>query len=208
MKNSNLTYFTLLILCTILLSYLSRKFLFTDSLMLDYFQGKIAKEKIVVFFENMNKYEYLNYIFLPLINLIKLTIVASFIYLGLFFMNLSIDFSKVFGVAIIAEFIFLIPLIAKLLWFVFIQPDYSLPDLQHFHPFSAINFFDYNTLEKYWIYPLSKINIFEFLYWFALAYGTSKVIKKDLTEGMKVVLSSYVPASIVWMVFILFISIQ
>jgi hypothetical protein len=208
MKNKNLRNFIILILCAIFISYLSSKFLFTDALILDYLQFKIAKDKIAEFVSNMTKWGWLNYLFIPLIYAIKLSIIAGVIYLGLFFMNLSIDFSKVFGVAIIAEFIFLIPLIAKLLWFVFIQTEYSLLDLQHFHPFSAINFFNYNTIEKYWIYPLSKINIFEFLYWFALAYGTSKVIKKDLTEGMKVVLSSYVPASIVWMVFILFISIQ
>ncbi len=208
MKNKNLRNFIILIFCTFLISYLSNKFLFTDALMLDYLQDKIAKDRIEEFLSNMNKWGWLNYLFIPLIFIIKLSIVAGFIYLGLFFMDMKGTFNKIFGVVIIAEFIFLIPLIAKLFWFVFIQTDYSLTDLQRFYPLSAINFFDYNTLEKYFIYPLSKVNLFEFLYWFALAFGISKIIKKDLAEGMKVVLSSYVPASIVWMVFVLFMSIQ
>jgi hypothetical protein len=58
------------------------------------------------------------------------------------------------------------------------------------------------------IYPLQTVNAFELLYWFALAYGISKVTKSDLQGGMKVVLSSYVPALLLWIVFVTFLSLN
>jgi hypothetical protein len=130
------------------------------------------------------------------------------LYTALYLSNVKILFSELFRMVILAEFVFLLQALIKLLWFIFIQTDYTIKDLQYFYPLSAINLFEYNQIEPYWLYPLKLINVFELTYWVILAYGLSKIIKQDISESMKIILSSYVPALLVWTVFKVFMSIQ
>ena len=130
------------------------------------------------------------------------------LYTALYLSNVKILFSELFRMVILAEFVFLLQALIKLLWFIFIQTDYTIKDLQYFYALSAINLFEYNQIEPYWLYPLKLINVFELTYWVILAYGLSKIIKQDISESMKIILSSYVPALLVWTVFKVFMSIQ
>jgi ABC-type transport system involved in cytochrome bd biosynthesis fused ATPase/permease subunit len=74
-------------------------------------------------------------------------------------------------------------------------------------PLSLLNIFDYTTLNKILIYPFQLLNVFEIIYWIALAYGISKLINNNFDKAFKIVLSSYIPALIVWVVFVMFLTI-
>jgi hypothetical protein len=115
---------------------------------------------------------------------------------------------EMLSVIINAEIVFVFSGVIKFLYFLLIHQNYNLLDLQFFFPLSVINYFNYQDIESFLIYPLQTVNVFELLYWFALAYGISKVTKSDLQGGMKVVLSSYVPALLLWIVFVTFLSLN
>jgi hypothetical protein len=46
------------------------------------------------------------------------------------------------GFVIIAEFVFLLVPIFKIIWFYFFQTNYTLEDIQYFYPLSALNIVD------------------------------------------------------------------
>ena len=110
--------------------------------------------------------------------------------------------------AIQAEFVMLIPGLVKLIWFLFVQTDYTLNDLQLFYPLSLLNLFEPGTLEQYLLYPLQVLNLFEVAYWFALAYGVARVINASLERGFGLVMASYGSGLALWVVLVMFLTVS
>lgn len=77
-----------------------------------------------------------------------------------------------------------------------------------FYPLSALNLFDYEQVEPWLLYPLQVLNVFELLYWFALAYGITRVLPEyDLGRAMGLVLSSYGVGLLVWVATVMFLTL-
>jgi len=207
-KYSNIISFLLISSVYCLISYLSKRFLFSDELYFNNFSNQLSYDKITEIIENKNKISYFSYIFIPILLLIKFTLIAFVFSIYGFLSYNKYGTKQIFRIVIKAEIFILISQIIKFLWFLIIAKDFNLTDIQFFYPLSALSLFDYKNVELFLIYPLQTINLFEFLYWFALAYGISKIIKTNLQGGMKVVLSSYVPALLLWIVFITFLTVN
>src|ERR1700743_2323692 len=89
-------------------------------------------------YENLQKWIYLSsaiYLF------IKLFLTALILYTALCLSEHIVPFNKIFNVVIIAEFIFFIPAIIKLLWFHYRYPTGTLSDWHNVYIFSALSLF-------------------------------------------------------------------
>ncbi len=197
-------------LCCIygLLNFVADKHIYTDEYYYNLLGEKLNFERIEKIINNKKENIWFGYILIPIIYIIKFTLIAGILSIGLFFILNRFEFKKAFYLAIIAEYIFLIPALLKLLWFLVIQTDYQEVDLQSFYPLSSLNFFDYQSLDKWLLYPLKLLNLFEVTYWFVLAYGIAKIIKQDLASGMKVVLASYGAGLVLWVALVMFLTVN
>ena len=62
---------------------------------------------------------------------------------GALFFDLKLKFGQAFKVAILADVVFIVPMLIKIFWFMVIQQDYTLQDLQIFiFAFISKTFFD------------------------------------------------------------------
>jgi hypothetical protein len=177
-------------------------------LLFNFYSEVLSYERIEYLIEQGKKWEWLGYAIIPIIYLIKFSFVALCLSLGLFLLNTAHSFKQLFELAVKAELVFIMAGLFKILWFLFIKTNYTLLDLQYFSPLSLQNIISIQKSDTWLIYPLQIINLFELLYWFVLAYGISKLIKTNLQDGMKIVLSSYVPALFLWVVFVTFLAIN
>jgi len=202
-----LFYFVFIVFLSFVGYYIQNIFITTDIVFEEYGQ-QMAYERIVEILDSRKKHEWIFYSFTAIIRIIKILIVSLIIYTILLAFYSKVAFKKILETVILAELIPLIAIFIKFIWFSFIQTDYSLKELELFYPLSAITLFDYNNLEIYYIQGLQLINIFELFYWFVLAYGISRLVNTTLKDGMKVVLSSYVPALFLWVVFVTFLTIN
>lgn len=191
----------------ITLAFLIKHLLINKTLYYQSFSDQLSIDQINRMLDMQSKYEYWAYLLLFIFNLIKYSIIALIIQTGIFLWGFKISYSQLFRVVIVAEFIFLFPLIIKLVWFYFVETNYTLEELQQFYPLSILNVFYVKQISQLWFYPLQLLNVFELLYWFILALGISKVIKKDFDKSLRIVLSSYLPALFIWVIFILFITL-
>ncbi len=116
--------------------------------------------------------------------------------IGVVLGNYKISFKKLFHIVMVSEAIFLLPAMIKIVWFMFIRTDYGLADLQFFYPLSLLSIFEGGTVAQWWLYPLQLFNIFEVVYWFALAYGLHVVLKKSVNDMLGFVLSTYAKATV------------
>lgn len=201
-------YFVLLCLLSILITYAAKSLLITDDLYFRFFGDQLPYERVTEIISLNKKWEWASYAIIPFYYLAKIFLVATCIHIGSLLFGIDISFKGIFQTALLAEGIFLIPGIFRLGWFLFIQRDYTLSDIQFFYPLSVLNFFDPGSLEVWWIYPLQLLNVFEGLYLFALAYGLYLITTKSYVKMLTLISTSYGAGLMIWVVSIMFLTVS
>ena len=199
----------------LLLSYFSVIVLPINDLLYQSYSEKLTTVQIEKVFAFQEKWRWISYALVPLLLLLKISLIASVLYIGTFFYSkVKVTFKQLFDAVIKAEFVFLLVSILKIIWFYFFQTNYTLEDLQYFYPLSALNIVGYQGLESWFIYPLQVLNLFELAYWSLLAYFIGKLAftekdkGKPMDLGFKIVASSYGSALLLWVVVVMFFTLN
>ena len=132
---------------------------------------------------------------------LKFTVIGFVIWVGCFLFGYRVTFSQCWGVAIVSEFIFLLPEVLKIGWFLFAETDPDLNDIRAFYPLSVMNFFDYTEIDKRYHYPLKALNLFEIVYWVLLAWGIQFFTRKGWKSACIIVACSYIFIFFLWLLF-------
>lgn len=138
---------------------------------------------------------------IPLVYLWKFTVISFVIWVGCFIYGYRVTYKQCWGVVLVCEFIFLVPEVLKILWFLFVDTDPNIHDIRAFYPLSLMHFFDYYSIDRKWAYPLRALNLFEIVYWFALAAGIHFYARKDKRVVWFIVSSSYILIFFLWLGF-------
>jgi hypothetical protein len=202
---NNLILF-LLILITVLTAYFFKITVYTNQIIYQDIKETISITEFEKIIGIQKKISLLSYLFLASVSFLKYLLISSILFIGLQFYETKVNFSLILRIVCLSEFILIIPAIIKILWFMYFKTEFSLSDIQLFYPLSILNLLDGN-ISNIWIYPLQLLNVFELTYWVALAYGISKLINNNFDKALKIVLSSYLPALVVWVVFVMFLTV-
>lgn len=186
--------FVLLCLLTLFLLYIKKSFIENETAAFEFLQDR--PEGMV-----LRIISTLQFISIPIVYLWKFTIIALVIWMGCFMYGYRVTYWQCWGVVIGAEFIFIIPELLKILYFLVIETDPSYWDIGSFYPFSLMHFFDYYSIDKQWAYPLRALNLFEIIYWFALVSGIHHYARKEKKIVWFIVVSSYILIFFLWLVF-------
>lgn len=143
----------------------------------------------------------LQYFSIPLVYLWKLTVLGFVIWMGCFLFGYRVTFSQCWGIVMVAEFVFMIPELIKIFWFLVIQTNPNFYDIQAFYPFSIMSLVDYRELPTRYAYPLKALNLFEPLYWYIVAIGIQHYAKRGMKPAWTIVLAFYLPVFILWLLF-------
>lgn len=187
-------YFLFLCIITFLLLYIKKEFIESEIAAFEVLQ---EKGEMGVF----NVISTLQYIGIPIVYLVKFTITAFVIWVGCFMFGYKLTYTQLWGIAVVAESIFIVPEFLKIGYFFFFVGDPDYFDLRAFYPFSLLQLSDYSSLPEKWIYPLKSLNIFEIMYWFILVYAIRYRSNKKLKISYYIVYSSYVLFFLLWLVF-------
>jgi hypothetical protein len=186
--------FILLCLSTLLLLYVKITFIEYETAAFEFLQDRPEGTILRII-------STLKYISIPFIYLWKFTVIAFVIWVGCFMFGYRVTYAQCWGVVIGAEFIFLVPEVLKILWFLFIHKDPAYNDIGSFYPLSLIHFVDYYSLDKRWAYPLRALNLFEIAYWFLLVEGIHYFARKDKKYVWIIVSCSYILIFFLWLIF-------
>jgi hypothetical protein len=183
-----------------------KHFLLTEAFYYQTFSEQLSTTQINKLLMLQKEYRYLAFAFLILSKLIKYITVASVLYIGCYFFNCKIKFNSIFKTVIFSESVFLFATFFKIVWFLYINPDFTYQEYNYFAPLSVLALLDAKNISTMWLYCFQTINIFDFSYLIMLAYGLSKFLN-NLDTALKIVLSSYLPALFLWIVFVMFIMV-
>jgi hypothetical protein len=177
----------------------------TDLVFFEFYSDKFSESRVYELLDFRKEWLWVTYPIKLMIQLIALNIPAMLIYLGLYLAKYEIRYKKVFGVVLISEFVFFIPLLIKIIWFSY--HPVSMEAVRLFSPLSLFSLFNAESLQEWLFYPLKVLNIFEVIYWILLAFLLAKYLKSSLDSMLKIVLGYYVSFLFCWVVFVMFISL-
>jgi hypothetical protein len=186
--------FLLLCLITLFLLYIKIAFIENETAAFEFLQDR--PEGGVLRLINTIKY-----FSIPLIYAWKFLVIAFVIWVGCFMFGYRVTYGQCWGVAIAAEFIFIIPEIIKITWFMTVQTDPTYHDIRAFYPLSLMHFVDYQSLDPRWAYPLRALNLFEVAYWFLLVAGIHHYARKSKRYVWIIVACSYILIFFLWLLF-------
>jgi hypothetical protein len=201
-------YFILLCLSSILLTYAGKTLLISEDLYFQFFGDQLSYERITQIISIQKKWEWTSYVFVPFYYVVKIFLVSVCIYTGVIIIAIDISFKKICQMVLLAEAVFLVPGIFKLFWFIFVQTNYTLSDVQMFYPLSVLNFFDPDSLDAWLIYPLQLINIFEVIYLFILAYGFYLATQSNYGMMLRLVVCTYGTGLFIWTIGVMFLTVS
>ena len=204
----NISLFSILVAITIFTGLISKELLNIQELIVNTLAEQLTKNQIEKALDSQEKWQFLGYILIPFLLIIKTSIIAAILDVGCFFFSKEIKYKKLFNIVIKAEFIFLLVIVFKTAWFYYFQTDYNLEDLQYFYPLSALNIIGYEGLQPWFIYPFQVLNLFELAYWFILAYLIGKELNENTDKGFSIVASSYGVSLLIWVVAVMFFTLN
>lgn len=186
--------FVLLCLATLLLLFIKISFIENETAAFEFLQDRPEGTILQVI-------NALKYFSIPFVYLWKFTVIAFVIWVGCFMYGYRVTYTQCWGVVIGAEYIFLIPEILKIIWFMTVQTDPTYHDIRAFYPLSLMHFADYYSIDKRWAYPLRSLNVFEIGYWFLLVSGIHHYARKEKKIVWLIVACSYILIFFLWLVF-------
>ncbi len=191
--NKRLT-FILLCLITFLLLYVKKTFIENETAAFEFLQDRPEGGILQLI-------SALQFLTIPLIYLWKFTVIAFVIWVGCFMFGYRVTYSQCWGITVVSEFIFIVPELLKIGWFMFVETDPNLLDIRAFYPFSLMNFADYSEVDPQYVYPLKALNLFEIFYWVLLVTGVHFFSRKERKQAWIIVLCSYVIIFLMWILF-------
>lgn len=118
--------------------------------------GEMHIERII---RLQQSWQWIVYLIEPILILLKIAIISLVLDLGCFFFNKDIKYKKLFNIVVKAEFVFILVIVFKTIWFYFFKTDYTLEDVQYFYPLSSLNIVGYEGIKSWLIYSFSGIKL-------------------------------------------------
>lgn len=209
MKFNNWLHYLLLAGVFMFFTYAFSSYLQNDNVIRDSLSGQYSGEIINKYLESRKKWAWLGYAFVPVLILLRTTLIAFLMQMAVFFMNPETEeepkFSQFWSVTLFAEWAMLLLIAFKFIWFAFVQTEYNLEDLQAFNPLSLANIVDLSKMDAWLAYPLYLVSFWELLYWIFLVAGIRELFKTSFWKSFQIVLCSYGVGLVIWIIFVMYL---
>ena len=134
---SGLKLFLVIVVVNGLLAFSNNYLFINDDLFYQTYGEQLAISRIDKMLDLRDRWEWLGYAFLPLLLLFRVFLTSSCLCIGIYFADLKLSFSKLFKIALLTDFIYVLSGFVKLVILIFFKPISTLYDLQ-FTPFSPL----------------------------------------------------------------------
>lgn len=206
--NKSFWLLVILIILTICLAFFHYYFLDLKQLEINAAKENLSLLQIKKIISNYDNLNYTVFAKITINTLITIISVSFILFFGSFIFNFKNNYIDLLIITIKAEYLFLLPILYEIIYFKFFSVNHSIKDIQYFMALSAINFTGYKGLEPWYIYPLQTLNLFEVAYILYLGFEIAKLTKSAPSEGLKIVVLSYVPALLLWVCTIMFLTLN
>ncbi|MGF7138633.1 hypothetical protein [Roseimarinus sediminis] len=179
----------------------------SDDIYVNTYSGQLSTEMIAKILAFKSKYQWINYILIPVILILKTGLIAAFLWVGSFMNNSKLEYKEYLRVVIMAELVFV--------FFSFIRTGglyyynfQTLIEIGQFQPFTLFSLLDINNIPEYVHYPLSLISIPEAIYWIVLALLLKQLISGNIWNRIGFIAKTYGIGLLIWVSIVVFITLN
>lgn len=172
----------------------------TNSLILEAIPDseRLEAQGDLMFFHIFNA---LNYLWTPFSILWKCTVTAFLFWSIGLMIGYKAKFKDLWKFALVAEIIFILPELLRLLIYMNPAGSVSYLEIQNFEPLSLLWIVGPEQIDQKFHYPLSVLNIFELMYGAFWVLGFHMISRRNLEESTLVVLIAYFIPLLLWLGF-------
>ena len=206
--------FLVILFFEILISISISNLFINDNIYFQTYREQMSLTSINLIFEISKRVQWVGYLILPFIIIIRIFYTSIFLFIGIFFTELKAEYGKLFKIALLADFVYVLAGSVKLVILIFFREVNTLQDLQ-FQPLSAMELFNAKSIDPLFVYPLSLLNVFELGYFLVLAWLLVGVINEASEErpvkfgqSLKLVTALYGSGLLLWVLVVMFITLN
>ncbi|WP_138432189.1 hypothetical protein [Fodinibius saliphilus] len=190
------------------LRLVANTYIFTDQIFYRSYSDQLTQQSIEGLLNIRERIWWMDYVFQPVLLLIKFCFVSICISIGLVLSDIKFSFSLVFKSTLLAEIVFIMAQVLYLINLSFHLDTLTLETAASYYPLTMLSFFGTENVVQWLQYPLETLNLFEVAYMVVIGWLLSRQWEKDFSESMLVVIPSYITGLLLWLVFVIFITLQ
>ncbi len=198
--------FVFYVLISYLVFYIINNFIITEQYYYNFLGQQLTIERIKQFLSFRDKWQWVGYLFIPLMLLLKVCFVSFAIYLGTFFTENNVSFKRLFGIVLLAEGVFIFAGIVKM--FILLVSNFNtFEKIQTYYPLSFLNHFDTEKLKPWEIYIYNQFNFFHAIYIIFLSYCYSRLVHIKFFNSILFILNTYGLAIVLWITLVIYFGV-
>ena len=203
-KISNIKLLFILLLSYILLSVLNSQIVLTYDVFVNSYMS-LPSDVIHRFYLFEKKFELFTYLLVPIVVVVKLSVLAIMLFSGTLLQGLDCNLKSVFSITIKAEFVNLCYSFAIMLGLWYNKSKIDSQFLTDYYPFSLLYLFKNISIPIYLKEVLRVANIFEVIYIISLSYFLKTETGMSFKYSFYKIFSIYFPLLLLWVTVITFI---
>lgn len=136
----------------LILSILSNIFIFTDNFYYNSLLDKFEIKRILEQISLQRKLQIFGYLFIPIALLLKVSLTASIIFIGIYLISHSITYKDCLKITLLAELPSIIGILVGTALLIIKQPA-NVEAIQYFNPLSMTQLLNMEKIPEYLFYP-------------------------------------------------------
>lgn len=192
----------------IFLSFIIENMILTDQFFYENLSAQIPIYSIDGILESRERFWWTSYLIQIVSVLCKVLFAALCIFVGIVLSDIEFSFRDLFRSVIIAEIIFIIAQAIYLINLYVNRAELTFDTMANYFPISMLSFYGVENIVPWLHYPLQTLNLFEVAYILCISWLLSKQWKPNFVESLNIVLPSYGIGLLIWMVLVVFLTLQ
>lgn len=192
----------------IILNILTDHLIFNDNFFYRTFSDQMSIQNIDQLLSFTEKIWWFNYLFQPIYVLLKALFVVLCITTYSILNDIEFSLKNFFKLAVFAEVIFIVSHSIYFFNLYINRTTLTLETVANYFPLSLLSFYGVENVVSWLHYPIQSLNLFEVLYVLFISWLLSKQWKPNFVESLNIVLASYGIGLLLWMVLVVFLSLQ
>src|SRR5690625_514769 len=190
------------------LAMFDQAYIFTDAFLYESLREEFSENVIESLLASGNRFGWVAYAILPIVILFKVLFATVCITIGVILADIDFTFKKIFKSAITSEYVFLTSQTLFSFSLFMNRADLTIENAGNYFPFSMLSFFGVDNVVSWLHYPLQTLNRFEVVYVVLISWLLSRQWKPDFIESLNIVIPSYGIGLLVWMILVVFLTLQ
>lgn len=182
-------YFVFLCFLATIFTFLSNYYI-TEIIAYNVLSEQYTLEQIQKILNTFKSWQYVAYIFIPVIIIIRILYTSFCLYTGSLFQEYKWEFKKIFNISLKADFIFILSQIVNFYYYLLLKDAHTL-NAVNTNCLSILNWVGQENVPKWLVSALNSASVFELLYIILLVTLIHKSFKQKLIKTTVFVLLTY-----------------